>query len=78
MCEEFLAAVLSYIQALNEADKKVIPKFSEGLTPYLGRIPVILENSLCGWLEDVADGAWTYQDATKEEVDEYDAKYLRS
>lgn len=68
MYEDYLETVLIYIRALNAAEAEIIPKIKDGLTPNLGRIPVVLDGCLSGYLADEVGGSWSLQDATAEEV----------
>ncbi len=72
MCEEFLAAVLAYVKALNDAAKGVDEK--SGLAPYVNHVPVILEDCLCGFLVDEIGGTYQYEPATVTELAWWDAR----
>lgn len=74
MYQEYIATVLAYIEALNAADKRITEqRLDDHMVPYLGRIPVVFEGELNGWLADEIGGAWSYQDATREEREAYKA-----
>ena len=65
MYEEFLTALLTYVQAMNKATNSIDEK--AGLTPYLQFLPVILEGDLAGFLVDEVGGSYQYVEATAEE-----------
>lgn len=63
MYAEFLEMVLAWIEALNRVEKDH-PGDIRGMTPYLSRIPVVLDEMLCGFLVDEVGGVWSYAEAT--------------
>lgn len=68
---EFLDTITEYITSLNEADKRIQPKYDDTMCPQLGNIPVIMDDGLVGWLVDEIGGVWSYRDATREEMVAY-------
>ena len=66
MYEDFLRAILLYLEMLNAAERKLIDMgMGSGSLPYLGKIPVELEGVIVGHLVDEIGGAWSYQPATE-------------
>lgn len=65
MYQEFLKVILAYIEALNEADRKLGDVGqSNDMRPYLRRISVEFQGELCGYLADEIGGVWSWQEAT--------------
>lgn len=62
MYAQFLSAVLHYINAFDAACG--VMDESDGLTPYVNYVPVLLEGELCGFLIDETDGAFAYEPCT--------------
>jgi hypothetical protein len=60
MYEEFVERLLFWIHTLNVAEKQ-IEKEEVGVHPYLGEIPVMLENEVIGHLVDRIGGVWSYE-----------------
>lgn len=54
----FLKALVAYIEAINAVCATIDEK--DGLTPYLDRVPVLLDGELCGYLQDEVGGEYTY------------------
>lgn len=65
MYKEFLEAVLAYVTALNHASESIDEK--DGLTPYVNFIPVLIDNELCGFLNDEIGASYQYREATAQE-----------
>lgn len=72
MYERFLETVLAYVRALNAAGEKTDE--SDGQTPYLDRVPVLLEDGLCGFLVDEIGGEYSYVPATAAELAWWDSR----
>lgn len=65
MYEQFLKAVLIYIVGLNAAAKAIDE--SDGMSPYVGHVPVIFEDELQGYIVDEIGGVYSYQLATDDD-----------
>lgn len=75
MYVEFLEALLAYERALNSATASIDE--TDGLTPHVQHIPVILDDSLCGFLRDEVGGTYGYFEATEDEMTWWDARPWR-
>lgn len=62
MYEDFLRALLIYIEGLNAIEKRLAESVDMDRVsiPILGPIPVELEGFVVGELRDEAGGAWMY------------------
>lgn len=58
MYEEFLKAILAYVQALNAVEKDIPADAA-----YLANVPVCMDHELVGFLVDEVGGVWSYRDA---------------
>jgi hypothetical protein len=74
----YLETIVEYLRALNHASRAVAASpGDEGLKPYLGEIPVVLEGMLCGFLVDELDGEFMLMESTPDMVAWWEARPTR-
>jgi hypothetical protein len=59
---QFAEGIVHYIKKLNAACAEI--EEQHAFVPYLQRVPLLLEDDLCGFFIDDADGSFHYQPAT--------------
>lgn len=73
MYEEFLKAVLTYVAALNGAERvNAAMEADDSLIPYVAFVPVLLDDQICGFITDEIGGAYSYAQATEEQREWWD------
>lgn len=72
MYARFLETLLVYLRALDKATADVGEE--DHLTPYVGHVPVLLEDELCGFFRDEVGGSYSYHEVTAAEREWWDAR----